>query len=701
MEWIAFLEAIFVSALVIYLPGLLLVRASHFTWSPSLAIAPIITGFFYVFAGLLFGFAGISISGLFLFLLILCLGCVVFGFSGLIHRLKTRKIEARYSLSQRALIKRRFVGVSEYISDRVPDDKRSALTILLYLAIGVCVTCFVFAQGIENPENFSREFDAAYHYPAIRGILDDGIFSILDVRTFPDIEASGVFYPALWHIIVAIVASITGIDLTICANAVIFVGLAFLFPLGIFGMLSWIFKDDRRVVIAGSIFALAFAAFPWGNLIYGQIVSNFYANAMIPSAILLFMVMLRSFQEKENRSFCVALFLMALITLVSTQPNSVFTAGIFCAVYLIRFCFDMIDMSLRIRNKIAAKVFACLGIVFIACCIWDSMFLISFIKQISIFNEFTIYSVKDAIIRSIFLSFTERIFPQFILAMLVWIGFFACMFTRGRRWLCFPFLIGLFIYVVSASCLGDFAHTVSGFWYNDPPRTAAMVCIFAIPLASFGFAEIIKWISLLLSRFVRENRRLKVVEGFLMTLMMLAFLPANYLLAIPYSADESDNINSFERLEYYFHRFYSPETNFILNGKQYEFVQDAEKIIEEDPGVVINIPYDGSGWLYGTDGLNTMYRTARSPEGSPLDSEKIRTDLNRYKKSKEVQDAVDALDAKYVLRLVPSNCKNGNKIMLSYYDPDEWKGINAISDDTAGFEPVLQDGDMRLYKIKR
>ena len=39
-----------------------------------------------------------------------------------------------------------------------------------------------------------------------------------------------------------------------------------------------------------------------------------------------------------------------------------------------------------------------------------------------------------------------------------------------------------------------------------------------------------------------------------------------------------------------------------------------------------------------------------------------------------------------------------NRYLFSYY-PDQWTGIDAINDQTPGFEVVLSEGDMRLYRI--
>lgn len=37
--------------------------------------------------------------------------------------------------------------------------------------------------------------------------------------------------------------------------------------------------------------------------------------------------------------------------------------------------------------------------------------------------------------------------------------------------------------------------------------------------------------------------------------------------------------------------------------------------------------------------------------------------------------------------------------LFTYGEGEQWRGIDSIRDDTPGFEAVLAEGDMRLYKI--
>ena len=154
---------------------------------------------------------------------------------------------------------------------------------------------------------------------------------------------------------------------------------------------------------------------------------------------------------------------------------------------------------------------------------------------------------------------------------------------------------------------------------------------------------------------------------------------------------------------------------------------------------MINQPNDGSVFSYALDGLDVMYRRMRDYGGSgETDGSKlIRLHLDEITTNEEVRHAVEETGAEYVLQLdnpaytdyplgmqevpadpgkqhfenkdvdpaKPLDLRDYRKLhgqdtyYLFSYVPDEWAGIDAVNDETPGFELVLREGDMRLYRI--
>ena len=120
------------------------------------------------------------------------------------------------------------------------------------------------------------------------------------------------------------------------------------------------------------------------------------------------------------------------------------------------------------------------------------------------------------------------------------------------------------------------------------------------------------------------------------------------------------------------------------------FLRKCTAMVEEG-ALVVNDPMDGSFLGYGMDGLRMYYRnfTHLGTESETEESRIIRTRLTDYTTDAEVQAAVDAVDAKYVIQL------RGD------YRPDLTSGINSITDETSGFTCVYRVGPMALYRINR
>ena len=63
-----------------------------------------------------------------------------------------------------------------------------------------------------------------------------------------------------------------------------------------------------------------------------------------------------------------------------------------------------------------------------------------------------------------------------------------------------------------------------------------------------------------------------------------------------------------------------------------------------------------------------------------------------------MRSALESVGADYVLVLDDERVA-ADRAYLFTYDPALWQGILSIDADTPGFELVLSEGDMRLYRI--
>lgn len=222
-----------------------------------------------------------------------------------------------------------------------------------------------------------------------------------------------------------------------------------------------------------------------------------------------------------------------------------------------------------------------------------------------------------------------------------------------------------------------------------------MATIAAIPLASVGFAGCFKVISVVISKFDLTPSRKRCL-GFLLLLFVcvLIFLPnmkvsTNTYIETPFGHTR-EILSEHATLS---------ETA-VYEESEVEFVAKAKDIVGD--ALVLNIPFDGSFLSYGVNGINIAYRDLETPkywrEGVDRDGKLLRKSLDEYESRPEIKQALLETGAQYVL-LLDSEDTQGARMFNCSKDLSSWEGIMGVSEETAGFELVLSDGDMKLYRI--
>ena len=161
-----------------------------------------------------------------------------------------------------------------------------------------------------------------------------------------------------------------------------------------------------------------------------------------------------------------------------------------------------------------------------------------------------------------------------------------------------------------------------------------------------------------------------------MTLVIAIFVLGNYLIAMP-SSKHPIPTNAFAAFKTAAHASYRDKDP--LTNKEREFLRRVNNIIPKGARVA-NIPYDGSLWAYATNNTSAI----------------LRKRLNYIASDEEVRNTAKELDVRYVLQL-ENPASSG--VIGDNYKMGTFRGVSEITDDTPGFEVVLSEGNMRLYKI--
>lgn len=248
--------------------------------------------------------------------------------------------------------------------------------------------------------------------------------------------------------------------------------------------------------------------------------------------------------------------------------------------------------------------------------------------------------------------------------------------------------------VVATMAGDDFAKAFfGGFWYSDPFRCGTMASLAAMPLVVLGADWLASGLAALAGKIEAENPR--------RAYRWLAAVFSALFLIVTFGPNFASSANHYDRN--------TPSASLTLGlwysyddapytAEESSFVKEAMNLVGED-ALVLNQPNDGSFYAYGQDGLKTYYRkfNGYGVDKETHESNYLRDHLSAAATDAHVRDILREQDIHYVLILARENI--ASSFVAGQYWPGAWQGIDTLTDDTPGFEIVLQQGDMRLYRI--
>ncbi|MEE0845040.1 MAG: DUF6541 family protein [Eggerthellaceae bacterium] len=694
--WFQFALTVVVALGVIIVPGYVVLRMFRFDRVRSLCLAAIISVAIWSLLGIALGAIGmLGVGPVFLFgtlIVLICL-CVV------AVRLRLSRIGQK--------LPTRDVG-------NAAAGNRSLMLLLLYILLSCIFMGLYFILPLDSATSFLQIGDNGTHMNFIAGMLDGGSLSALSVSQYGGVTSEhemptlhdASFYPNGWHIVVSLVTTICGFGIPLAENAVNYVFVSIVFPMSLFAFLSKISKNNAYIVLFGSVTACAGAAFPLRTLVVHQIYPNVAGFCCVLSVVVLGIIILDDLGLREKGiGKCLVLFLVSLVGLILLHPNTCFVAGVFLAAYTaFRFIPSEVD-RLHLGNiwAIGIKSALALAVCAIAVGVWMLFLSASFMSSIVNYTWDWTIEPLEALVSLATLSLRLGT-PQYPLSFLVIIGLLHCILRKRYRWLVAVYIAACLIFFCGAT--GDLAikKIFTGFWYTDPERTAAIVTLTAIPIASFGLYGVYCLLNRLMHgriakrlggkikpsrRAVSNSSRDGIILAIALSFILgvLLYFPGSRFGLKPSALEATSS--ELEALS-------NKNTALFYDTDEDNFVKQVNSIIPAG-SLVLNMPNDGSRFAYPIEGVNVYYKDGIAPGSSSetAESREIRLSLSRLAVDEEVRNAVVATGARYVLLLNDSTEKNYDS---NAWDPEEWTGFAGL-DDNPGFKTLLADGNMRLYEI--
>jgi hypothetical protein len=681
MEFLTLIAAILLTLAMLYAPGYPLLRVAGLSRTWSTCAAPAISCFIFSVLSLAYCAAGIPCNPATIVLAPVLIACAIL-----------------------------FIGRNNRDSLALP--KISWPMVAAFVAIGCVAGYIVFLRILPDANSFAQAWDNQHHINGIRAFAQSQTFDSLHQTSYqaaadfdlnPTPDAS--YYPSTWLAICAMILQLLNVTGGLAENAVNFSFAAIVFPLSMLAFLRVALPNERKLMFAGAIAVVAFPLFPWEMLSYGPLFPNLASFACMPVALAFAALCTKPGTIKRERATQGTLFALVCLGSLFLQPNSIFTLALFIAPLLVQNIAGTPGLQIggkRIPGCACAVLFAafCIGV-------WVFAYLapISALQNVihSGVWHWKFAGVREAIENVFMLSYIDDFYmsnAQLVSGVLVLIGIIRTLFKREQLWISITYILMCVIVIASMSFEEPLKSFFSGFWYDDPFRCGSMASIAAIPLLVLGAGWVIDGArstiaKILAANVENNNMRLQKATGAVACLCAAAFAVAtfapNFAVSSTVRNDEAESASTALSKWYTFSEgpYDSDESRFV------------QKVIQEigTDKLVINQPNDGSVFSYGEEGLRTYYRrfNGYGSKDETNASRLIRDHLNNVAADETVKNACSEIGAEYVMVLHRMDM-NRSFIRGQYWE-GAWRGIDAITDNTPGLEVVLQDGDMRLYRI--
>lgn len=351
---------------------------------------------------------------------------------------------------------------------------------------GVCATLAV-ARGIGQPDVFPQTFDAVFHLNAVWQALHTHDASSLTLGTVAAPGSSSVFYPAAWHGLVVLVAQVSGTSVVVAVSAVSVAVAAVVWPLGCVLFAREVAGTRPGVLFATGVLSAAFGASPYLLLSYGTLWPNALATALLPATLACAARLLvprgRSDQLDgfdPRRAGVVGAAVLPGLTLA--HPNAVLSGLLYVTVMVLVALarWGSGAAATRRRRSLAVAGGSALLVADLWLVAWSPLFTVT---------RRTGWPARQSLAQAVgewVTSAPMRTPVPWLVSMLVVVGCVVAWRRPGQRWVVIAHAAAGSLFVLVAGSDGPVARALSGPWYDDPFRFAALLGVTGVPLAALG-----------------------------------------------------------------------------------------------------------------------------------------------------------------------------------------------------------------------
>lgn len=660
MDWPDALPALLIGLAVLLLPGLLVGLALKLRLFDAVAVAPLISITIISVSAVAAPMVGMSWSLLPVGVLTVLVAAAAFG----VNLLRRRNTPDRDNTADRRS------AAKFRLANELPWFAAAAVAFLL---IGWQVV-----HVIGSPENFSQTFDNLFHLNAVRYVLETGSASSLTLTSMTSADQPAYFYPAAWHGLVSLIVQLSGASVPLATTAGIIGVSAAVWPLSVLFAVRHLARLVPAAVLGAGVLVGGFSAFPILLMDFGVLYPNLLSLAMVPAALMIVAAFLRQAPATYlNFRQSLVLAVLTLPGVAVAHPNGMMTLLVLLMPAVVSaYVRGMMAMvAARAKWYLYVLATAALGAVIVvfrilwnvirppeAAAFWDRV-------------EMPAQAFGEALLNA---PFGRP--AAVVVSLLVVLGVVECFRKPKMLWLAGSYALILGLFVVAAGYpISPFRMFVTGVYYNDPYRLAALLPVVGAPLAVLGLQLVLAPVD----RFLRT--RLAAAERVPSTARAAAPLALGVvavLVLLPLTQRASmDTAIAGARAGYAV-----TDDSPLVSTDELALLKELPELTEEDAVIAVN-PWTGGALAYALADRETTYKhtlSNTSPEAAVVDNS-----LKDAGDNPEVCPAVEEVGVDYVLDFGDREVHGGDH---------RYPGIEELDADP-DFEKVTSIGEASLYRF--
>ncbi|MEV8143914.1 DUF6541 family protein [Specibacter sp. NPDC078709] len=664
MTWWQALPAVCTAAALLFIPGFILSRGLGAKGFSSFAFAPLASCGLVGVAGIIGGITGIPWSVWLLAGVTLLAAAVGWGIH---YLLRTRLTPVAASAEPRAL---------SWI----------ALPVIMLSSALLVAKKLLPAMG--SPDSFAQVYDNVFHLNAIRYILETGNASTLALDSMRTGSSGLSIYPSVWHSFAALTSQLTSVNVFVAENSLTIAVSALVWPFACIALVRSVLGLKIVAITVAGILSAGFWVFPYQTIQWGPLFPNTLAYSVLPIAVLIVAALFGLTKERIANNFTlIASLLVGVAAMFLTQPNGFSALLAFTLPMAAGLALKTLRRAWandrRLRSVIIAVAWIGAALlVFVA--IWTAL-LLSYDdwKPSRTFAE----AVKDVLTGGLLgRNFT------WLASMLAALGLVTILVRRRGGWMIGCMAVAGVLYVVAAWAQpGPLRHLITGSWYQDPYRLAALVPLFTIVLAACGADGIITTLKQAVGKLIQDGQRWpkyfrdsptarqRTIGGVVvLALTLAAFVPLSL----------QANHKGMNMVTKKISQSWSYNPGWIVSSPEYKLMSRLDASVPSDAIIAVD-PFNGGSLAYAISGRRVTQYHLNPPPSKDLAL--IAEDLDTAKRGSETCRLVNEENIRFVLDF-------GSFYMLDVAAAKKYPGFVEIKDSPT-LKLIDQQDHAKLYQV--